>query len=235
MVMSRMLIGGAALNVVVSTNTRALDARTYALSNGWDGSRNIILQISPGVDVAGLIIPASIPNNCLTLVNRGRIGGVINGGKGLQTATRITVDNAGGTIQGSGGMGGVGGQVMIGNGEGYNAAGSRGSGGNGAGFSASSTVTLLAASAGSNGTTAQLGGPTIGGQQPGQSTGGTGGTGGALNQPGGAGGNGYATGAYQTIQTLSYGEAGQPAGPAVDGDSKITWQALGTITGSRIN
>lgn len=235
MICFRILQSSSQFNITIAANVRNPDVYALAVASGWTTQGSITLRINPGVDVAGLVIPATIPNDCLTLINRGRIGGVINGGKGLQTATRITVDNAGGTIQGSGGMGGVGGQVMIGNREGYNAAGSRGSGGNGAGFSASSTVTLLAASAGSNGTTAQLGGPTIGGQQPGQSTGGTGGTGGALNQPGGAGGNGYATGAYQTIQTLSYGEAGQPAGPAVDGNSKITWQALGTITGSRIN
>ncbi|MBF5006015.1 hypothetical protein [Diaphorobacter caeni] len=230
---ARMLMAGGLTGITISASVRSPDIAALAAAAGWRGGQ-ILLRVNAGVDVAGLVIPATIPNDCLTLINRGRIGGMINGGKGLQTTNRITVDNAGGTIQGSGGQGGSGGTIRIGGTEGYSALGSPGNGGNGAGFSTSSAITLLAPTAGSAGTTMQLGGPTIGGGN-GSSTGGRGGNGGAIGAAGLSGSAASITQYYTSSTIITNGGAGGAAGAAVDGDSKVTWIALGTITGSRIN
>ena len=234
MMASRIMSSSGTVDVAIAANARNPDVISLATAAGWSGDGQIILTVPAGVDVASLVIPATIPNGCLTLVCRGRIGGVINGGVGLKTLSRIIVDNAGGVIQGSGGQGGLGGTTRIDGTEGYSAIGSPGSSGNGAGFSASGTVTLLAATSGTAGETMQLGGPTIGGGN-GTSTGGYGGSGGDIGSAGQSGGPASITQYYVSSTVITSGGSGGAAGAAVDGDSKIVWQALGTITGSRIN
>ena len=234
MITTRLLAVGGLTVVPIAASVRAPDVRALAIAAGWSGAGQIELRIGAGVDVAGLVIPATIPDYCLTLIIRGRVGGMINGGKGLQTASRIYVDNLGGTTQGSGGGGGLGGTTRIDGSEGYSALGSPGGPGNGAGFSSSGTVTLLAATNGTAGTTAQIGGPTIGGGN-GTSTGGTGGNGGAIGVAGQGGGPASITQYYTNSIVITNGGNGGAAGAAVDGDSKVTWLSLGTITGSRIN
>lgn len=62
--------------------------------------------------------------------------------------------------------------------------------------------------------------------------GGTGGTGGAKGATGNTGGGGTNAGG---CSGAGGGASGGAAGAAVDGDSKINWETLGTINGSRIN
>lgn len=216
----------------IAANVRSPDLRALAISAGWVGYEALYCTIPAGVDVAALNI-GDIPSGLLTIINRGRIGGLVNGTAGLYTRVGINIDNAGGTIFGRGGAGGMGGSLLIQNTNSptYYASGDGGSGGSGAGFNNSGSVTLVAAQSGSAGSSQTLGGPSVGGT--GVSTGGRGGDGGAIGQPGANGGSGTATGNYNLIQVYEPG-AGGAAGNYVDGQAYINWVATGTRLGNAI-
>lgn len=230
----------APLNITIAASVRSPDIRALALSAGWAGYEPIICTINAGVDVATLSI-ANIPDRCLTIINRGRIGGtagIYNGtaaGTGLYTRTRISIDNSAGTIFGGGGAGGRGeeGYVRDKNTPAYNATGYSGDGGNGAGFNASGAVKFLAAAGGTFGTLASY-------DYPGNSyatvwggDGGAGGAMGAAGTPGGYGGISNAWGNYSS--SFYYRTDGSPAGNYADGASYITWLAVGSRLGPAIN
>lgn len=224
--------GGVFVNITASV--RAPDVRALAIAAGWDGLAPITLVINAGVDVASLSIPATIPHDCLTILNYGRIGGVVNSGVGLTTVVRISINNQG-TIFGGGGRGGYGGSAY------YRWTSSDalvtsagGVYGDGAGFSSSGTVAMVAATSGSAGTQKTYAGDMIGGQTAAWCKGGTGGAGGAIGIGGGNGIAGtYLQGsAYAAGQNNDWG-SGTAAGNAVTGNSLITWVNLGTITGTR--
>ena len=216
----------------IAASVRSPDIRALAISAGWVGYEPLFCTINSGVDVAALTI-TDIPSGLLTIINRGRIGGLLNGAAGLYTRIWISIDNAGGTIFGTGGAGGLGGTLRIQNpnSASFQATGTPGQGGTGAGFSNTGTLTLVAAQSGSSGSSETLGGPTTGGI--GTSYGGSGGSGGAIGQPGSSGQPGTATGSYNLLQTYPPG-AGLAAGNYVDGLAYINWLAPGTRLGNAI-
>jgi len=236
MVMARMITvcaGNAVFTIAASV--RSPDIAALARSAGWNGSGRIVCTINASVEVATLNI-TGIPHDCLTIINKGRIGGVINGGTGLYTRTRIRIDNSAGTIFGGGGLGGQGQSVTIFRGTGYTATGSGGAGGNGAGFNTSGTPVMQGVVAGASGTSQTVGGPSIGGTTQGTATGGTGGTGGAIGVAGQVGGTASASGTYESINyTPPTPAVGAAAGAYLDGSSYVTWIANGSRLGNAIN
>ena len=217
----------------IAANVRSPDIRALAISAGWVGFEPLFCTITSGVDVAAINI-SNIPSGLLTIINRGRIGGLVDGTPGLYTRIAINIDNAGGTIFGNGGTGGIGGTLLIQNPSSptFYATGTPGNGAAGAGFSNTGTLTLVAAQSGSSGSSQTLGGASTGGPM-GVSTGGRGGNGGAIGQPGESGQSGTATGTYNLIQVYQPG-AGLPAGNYVDGQAYINWLATGTRLGNAI-
>lgn len=233
MISQRVIMGGG-VSITIAATVRNPDIAALARAQGWSGSGLIACTINSGVDVASLVI-AGIPHDCLTIVNKGRIGGVVNSGTGLYTRTRIRIDNGAGTIFGGGGRGGKGGDGAIRNpySVSYTADGYGGTGGGGAGFSASGTVTMTPALSGSVGTSQQLGGPSSGGTL-GAVYGGQGGTGGAIGVVGGAGNSATAGNGQLEVIVLYSGAAGAEAGAYVDGNAYVTWQVTGTRLGNVI-
>ncbi len=234
--MSRnILMSSGSVGITIAATVRSPDIAALARARGWNGSGLITCTINSGVDVAALNI-IGIPNDCLTIINKGRIGGVVNGGTGLYTRTRIRIDNSAGTIFGGGGQGGKGGDGAIRNpySTSYTADGYGGAGGQGAGFSASGSVSMVSALAGSAGTSQQLSGPSSGGTL-GTVYGGQGGTGGAIGVAGGFGNSATAGNGQYEVIVLYSGASGAAAGAYVDGNSYVTWIANGTRQGSAIN
>ena len=238
MIATKILGSGGGVYLIIGASVRNPDVRALALAAGWNGYGNIELRINAGVDVANLIIPATIPNNCLTIVNNGRIGGMAGGtyqqSSGLVAQTRISVDNRG-QIFSAGAQGGNGGDAYFqwaSNTPRVTAYG--GGGGTGAGFSTSGAVALVAAQAGVVGTYQVYDGDVFGGQERGWALGGKGATGAAL---GSSSANGEAGTFYKGSALEASTSGGIPtppaANPAVQGNSLITWISLGTITGPR--
>ena len=239
MMAARLICGGGATQVTIAASVRNPDLRALALAAGWPGVGAILLRVNAGVDVANLIVPASIPAGSLTLVNYGRLGGMNDGAyqssSGLIALTHITVDNQG-QIFSAGAQGGNGGNAY------FQWASSTpwvvaygGSGGAGAGFSASGALALIAATDGSDGVYQVYDGDVFGGQVRGWAQGGKGGAGGAL----GAGGANGEIGTFfkgSALEASTSGGTPTPptANPAVQGNSLVTWINLGTITGPRV-
>ena len=228
-----------AVSVVIAASVRNPDVRALAIAAGWRGNGKIILRVNAGADVANLVIPATIPNDCLSLINYGRIGGMAGGtylqSSGLGAQTRIAVDNKG-QIFSAGAQGGNGGYAYFqwaSNTPRVTAYG--GGGGTGAGFSTGGAVSLVVAQAGVSGTYQVYDGDVLGGQTRGWAQGGKGGTGGAI---GAAGGNGEIGTFFKGSALEASTSGGIPtppaANPAVQGNSQITWINLGTITGPRV-
>ena len=69
MIAGRIVMSGGAVTVIISASVRNPDVRALAVAAGWTGAGRIELRINAGVDVANLVIPATIPNDCLTIVN----------------------------------------------------------------------------------------------------------------------------------------------------------------------
>ncbi|MBB6578015.1 hypothetical protein HNP33_002083 [Comamonas odontotermitis] len=184
------------------------------------------------MDVASLNI-TGIPHDCLTIINKGRIGGVFNSGTGLYTRTRIRIYNYG-TIFGGGGKGGGGAWKSIFRGTSYSATGNGGAGGDGAGFNTSGTPILVSQTSGNTGTSQTVGGPAIGGTTQGTATGGRGGDGGAIGMRGADGSYGSTTGTFES-QSDGVAGNGAAAGAYVDGNSLVTWLATGTRLGNATN
>lgn len=233
MVIARMISLGGHVAIAITASVRSPDIAALARARGWNGSGLITCTINSGVDVASLNI-AGIPHDCLTIINNGRIGGVLNSGTGLYTRTRIRIYNYG-TIFGGGGKGGTGGGASVWltyDPITYKADAFGGSGGNGQGFSTSGPVTLVAATGGGAGTTGYT-------ERSGSGTatayGGTGGTGGSVGQAGGPGSSGSYTGTGGYGGNYLAGGAGITAGAYVDGSSYVTWPVTGTRQGSAIN
>ena len=238
MIATHLIGSGSTTYAQIAASVRNPDVRAIALAAGWSGAGPLVLTINAGVDVANLIIPATIPNNCLTIVNNGRIGGMAGGtyqqSSGLVALSRISVDNRG-QIFSAGAQGGNGGDAYFqwaSNTPRVTAYG--GGGGTGAGFSTGGAVALVVAQAGAAGTYQVYDGDVLGGQTRGWAQGGKGGTGGAI---GAAGGNGEIGTFFKGSALEASTSGGIPtpsaANPAVQGNSLITWISLGTITGPR--
>lgn len=237
--MHRQMYSVSAVTVVIAASVRSPDIVALAKARGWNAGRLLVVRVNAGVDVANLVIPASIPSGRLTLVNNGRLGGMNDGSyplaSGLIALTRIAVDNRG-QIFSAGARGGSGG-------DGYfqwaantpRVIASGGGGGVGAGFSASGALVLAAATSGYDGTYQVYDGDVFGGQVRGWAQGGKGGVGGDI---GGGGGWGQGSTFFKgsALEASSSGGIPTPpaANPAVQGNSLITWISLGTITGPRV-
>ncbi len=234
MVMARMISAlGGHVSMAIAASVRSPDIAALARARGWNGSGQISCTINAGVDVASLNI-AGIPHDSLTIINRGRIGGVVNGGTAIYTRIRIRIDNTSGTIFGGGGAGGNGAWKAIFRGTGYVATGNGGSGGSGAGFNASGALVFVGQTSGNPGTSQSVGGPSIGGSTQGTATGGRGGDGGAAGMPGANGNYGSTSGTFDSQSDGAYGMGGA-AGAYVDGNSFVTWIGNGTRLGNAIN
>lgn len=200
------------------------------------------------------------PGSILRLINAGRINGkggkggdggsanypfANNGGAGqsggpaLLASRSISIHNGSGQINGGGGGGGGGGAaigfVPYDKGGFYIASGG-GGGGSGRGTSntaggSGGTVSGFASnvngSAGGTGSDSGAGGGGAGGSQY-SAVAGNGGAGGGFGSAGASGANGSGNNYSGT------GGSAGAAGVAVNGDSLITWIALGTINGARI-
>lgn len=217
--------------VTISANVRSPNIAALALAAGWNGTSTFTVIINSGVDVASLnIAVANIPHDTLTIVNNGRIGGVINSGDAITTTSRIKITNNG-TIFGGGGQGGSGQRVTLYyRSDSVPVIGYAGNAGNGAGFNTSGTLAFLNQTAGQAGTSETYTGPTFG-ETPPTATGGTGGAGGAMGQAGGNGGFGLSSGTY-TTQQLSGPTNGSAAGRYIVGNALVTWLANGTRLGN---
>ncbi|GAB2472247.1 hypothetical protein GCM10027082_24710 [Comamonas humi] len=220
------------VSITIAATVRGPDIAALATAAGWMGFEPIICTINSGVDVATLSI-SGIPHDCLTIINRGRIGGVINSGTALYTRTRIAIDNSSGTIFGGGGKGGHGETITVGhtaNPTIYRATGYGGIGGDGAGFNTSGTLALLSAQPGQGGSTDSVN-PGTGAAY---AYGGSGGQGGGIGAAGFPGAYGAGGGLYTVVSTSERTD-GSPAGAYVDGASYVTWIAAGTRQGNAIN
>lgn len=196
----------------------SLSTSTYALSAGtWPAGVSVILE------------------NKGYIVGRGGAGGYGDrdwsgqgqkGGNALYTRWPITLTNAG-IISTGGGGGGAGGDLP----SDYSNRAGGGGGGGGAGY-------VYAPGGGSdNGNPGQYGSLLYGGaggdgkKLDDSDRTGVGGRGGSLNQTGARGGRSYNDDG--TDYNGAYG--GPPGDYAVDGNSYITWTALGDVRGARVN
>lgn len=225
-------IGGSS-GLAILIDTANVNVANMLLANGWDGISVVhpIVTIEEAAIVYGtsVYVPAfttgSLPsgstcviiNKNAILAKGGRGGDAVNrigpesGGIALQVTVPTTVTNYG-TIAGGGGGGGFGG---AGANYGNTAPGSGGGGGcsEGAGGPGIKSYNGHAATR-----------FVAGGAWAGVNGGGSGGAGGFYGNAGAGGTDGDKSG----------GSSGGAAGPAVSGDSLVTWVALGTIYGLRI-
>jgi len=196
----------------------SLSTSTYALSAGtWPAGVSVILE------------------NKGYIVGRGGAGGYGDrdwsgqgqkGGNALYTRWPITLTNAG-IISTGGGGGGAGGYLP----SDYSNRAGGGGGGGGAGY-------VYAPGGGSdNGNPGQYGSLLYGGaggdgkKLDDTDRTGVGGRGGSLNQTGARGGRSY----NDDGKDYDGAYGGPPGDYAVDGDSYITWTALGDVRGARVN
>jgi hypothetical protein len=172
------------------------------------------------------------------------------GGPALGAGWYITIDNTGGTIGGGGGGGGGGQGVSVqfpidpklgGGSAEYRAAGGGGGGGrsnlamNTAPGSGGWSAGASAPASGGDGATGYYtgaGGGGGGGNSGGMAFGGAGGSGGSWGTNGGNGGSGSWVGGASSAGGYGGPYAGGPGGPAVQGNSLITWVAAGTRLGA---
>jgi hypothetical protein len=229
MMMRNLLMSGGSVAISIAANVRSPDIAALARARGWNGTGQIICTINAGVDVASLSI-SGIPHYCLTIINRGRIGGLYNSGTGLVALSKFNLDNAGGIIFGGGGQGGTGQGVTIFRGTGYSGTGNGGSGGTGAGFNGANPPVMVSASSGSSGTSQTVGGPAIGGSTQGVAYGGSGGAGGAIGVQGSGGYDGSTSGSFES-QYRTGSSSGSLAGYAIDGIANVNILAAGSILG----
>lgn len=237
-----MTAGPTGLVVRITKAVREPNIRTLALAAGWDGVKPFTLEIAEGVDVAAMRVFTDIPDDVLTIVNRGRLGGYVGIGNdnqqfGLVTGRRIKVLNLG-EIFGAGGGGGDGSvascyywyvapQNFIQSGS--------GTPGSGQGFSRTGTLTGLTIpispkTIGQRGSVVTYSGAAGGGAAA-WCQGGTSGNGGDIGQSGTAGASDVGFGGAYVSPSYTQPSAGQPC-RAVSGNARITWLAQGTITGA---
>lgn len=247
---ARMLMtaGPQGLVVRITQAMRDPQVRTLAVAAGWDGVKPFTIEIAEGVDVAALRILSSaggwdVPDDVLTIVNRGRLGGLAGTGfndatrYGLRTQRRIKVINLG-QIFGAGGDGGQGSLASCYywyvNPVNYIQS-SSGDPGRGQGFNRSSalsgpTIPITPKTTGQQGAVVTYSG-AVGGGAAAWCRGGTSGNGGDIGQAGTAGSTDVGYGGTYVSPNTSQAFAGFPCA-AVQGNSLITWIAQGNITGA---
>ena len=184
----------------------------YILGKGGAGGNGGYAGVNSTPGTSGLSGgPAMIIQTQITLQNNGVIAGGGGGGGGGGS----TADSYAGPAGGCGGGGGQGFLIS--------------SGGAGTNYGPGGVFNAGGTSTGSPGsqTSAGLGG-IYGSPYYGYMTGGNGGNGGSLGQAGSAGSYSSSNGNFNSVDP---GGAGIP-GPAISGNSNITWGAIGTIYGT---
>jgi hypothetical protein len=234
-------IGGSS-GLAILTDTANVNVANMLTANGWDGISVVhpVVSIGAGARVFSAIagVPAldtgTLPTgSTVTLINNGAILG--RGGDGGAGGDLVPGGGAGPATGKPGGSGSIALKVRVpttitnngaiaggGGGGGGGAMGPGGGGGAGAGLANGGRGgTSSNSSPGLAGANSTLEAPGAGGYMWTQ-----GGNGGFYGSAGG-GGASSVTGSYS-------GGLGGAAGPAVDGDSLVTWSVLGTIYGTRI-
>ncbi|QIL71675.1 hypothetical protein G7048_15715 [Diaphorobacter sp. HDW4B] len=164
-----------------------------------------------------------------------RIGGVKNSGDALTTGIAVEINNLG-TISGGGGKGGWGETTYVDRaGVSDRMYGTGGGGGDGQGFNDASSLSVVPATGGGAGTYVKQSGPVVGGTTAPSAQGGNGGGGGAWGVAGSAGQAGSVGGDYYAAGVSQAAISGTAPGNAVNGNSKVTWIAMGTRLGGLIN
>ena len=219
--------------LTISSNFYAPNVRSLATAAGWNGTQPLIVNITAALIGAIDFGSAAFPQGCTVNVSAStRIGGA-PGGTALTSRTFVTINNAG-IISGGGGAGGRGTNVTsfrVGNTTKGGAGGGDGGAGQGM-LNNSGSATVQITTAGGAGTHVGISDPTTG--LSGWARGGNGGRGGEWGAQGDPGDN-YTKSSSATILASNKPETNRWPGAAVDGDSYITWAALGTIQGARIN
>ena len=216
--------------LTIAASIRSPDIRALAISAGWQGYEPIYCTINAGVDVVTLTVQ-NLPDHLLQLINKGRIGGVVNGGTGLLASCKFSLVNTGGIIFGGGGDGGDGGSAWAR----YTAGGgtvdaSGGRGGGGAGFNTAGALTFVNSSAGDTGQYSEYSGAVLGGDSRPWARGGSGGSGGAMGANGSPGNTGD-YGGSAAAGSRNTGQGGVLAGYAIDGWANVNVLAAGSILG----
>lgn len=218
--------GGVPYTLNITSGVTSPNLRALAVAGGWDGAGKLTVNITASY-VAALSVPsaasAPFPGGLLIKIGSGSTIGATSSLPALTVAQAISIDN-GGVIAGCGGNGGDGGWAQLGPADGGNRAWG-GAGGTGQYLSSSTPPSLVGPTSGSPGQTVYgTGSP------PYSATGGTGGTGGSLGYSGDGGGFGSTNSPGGSVQpTLNQGYG---PGPAISGNSYITWVTAGTVRGS---
>lgn len=226
------LLAGGTFEFTLSSNSIDPNISDLALAAGWNGLSALVVNITAPLINRLILSGLSFPNGIrLNISASTLIGGMAGGGDAFTTNVPVTINNLG-TIAGGGGNGGGGGYATA-TGSGGTINGYGGSGGNGQGF-ISQSLTIVANTAGSPGTSASWapsgGGSFGGGTGPYSVTGGNGGGGGQWGMGGASGGNASVGGSPSASSTYPPYGGGNP-GAAVRGNTHVTWIATGTRLG----
>ncbi|WP_441280552.1 hypothetical protein [Tardiphaga sp. 862_B3_N1_1] len=235
--------------LTISASSVNVNIRTLATNAGWDGARPLVVNITaPLINTLNLGTVAFAGGLTLNISAATRIGGTsgapsttagvsgFNGGPALITRVPVTINNLG-IISGGGGGGSAGSERWVTYRTSSHVTSDGGSGGAGAGFSNTSGLGYYSAPTnGSAATRATYSGATLGGESAPWAIGGSGGNGGAWGSAGVRGSFTTDYGGTYSGTGSDWGAAapGNP-GAAVDGNSYVTWQGLGTRLGGLIN
>lgn len=215
----------------ITTSVASPNIHALAISAGWSGTSSLIVNFNcPLVNSLRLDGSKTFPGGlALNISASCRIGGVINSGTAFYTRVAVTVNNSG-IISGGGGKGGDGQRPYVRySTDPTNVIGGAGAGAAGQGFASTASLTVNAAGFGFSGSTSTYSGEVIG-TAP-WATGGVGGNGGAWGTAGATGSAGTYGGNYSTSGIWTAATAGTAAGLYVDGNSFVTWTAIGTRVG----
>lgn len=231
-----------AFTLTISAPVANPDIHQLARNAGWGGSGPLIVNFNcPYVNSLRLDGSKTFPGGLALNIMAGcLVGGVVNGGTALYTRVPVSVYGAG-TLAGGGGKGGSGrgyfaDQAGVPPSSGTRAYGDGGTGGGGQGFANTSSLAIYAATAGSAGVYAVYQGDVIGGTQSWARgcPGGDGGSWGLQGSSGSTSGGGYG-GYYLSAGINSEAGGGDLGGLYVDGNSFVTWGALGSRLGRAAN
>lgn len=233
--------------LTIASSVAQPNIRSLATAAGWNGSAPLIVNITaPLINSLDLGSTAFVGGITLNVSAGTRIGGVgasmsaaagIAGNPGsfaFKTRVPVTINNQG-IISGGGGSGSAGDGRFVD----YNSSrtiSDDGYGGSGQGFASFSSLTVNGRGFGLSATRQTYPGAVLGGQTKPWAVGGSGGDGGTWGLAGNAGSGitDYGGSYSATGITIRAGPAGA-AGPAVDGNSFVTWAAPGTRLGGLIN
>ena len=227
-----------AFTLNIATSVANPDIHALAIAAGWNGTGPLIVNFNcPYVNSLRLDGSKTFPGGlALNIMSGCLVGGVVNSGTALYTRVPVSV-YGGGTLAGGGGAGGGGGTAWYrwdSTSSAVTAYG--GNGGAGQGFPTNAAITPVAATSGGAGRFEQYSGDMIGGQTASWAKGGGGGVGGNWGGKGAWGEIGYANkGSGNSAGSSGGSGEGDLGGLYVDGNSFVTWGALGSRLGRAAN